>query len=235
VTIYDDAVLKLLKDGPMRRQSLLNQLCPAIMSKNKLQKTLNALTLELKIIKSPRFPDSGGRCESWYTLPGQRYLLEVDAGKIIEAIERLKPLLLRMPSVDEIAVEVGITPSEAESLAFKFAAQKGWYNPTRKLIEDARVRLGEALVCAARIRDNQVDMNSNSKSFDYEEDARIVEEAKRFLKEYPKLLPTLSKDGEKVIEWPSEALRYLRDNYIPKDRPIPFFAAINRGTGERIF
>jgi thiamine pyrophosphate-dependent acetolactate synthase large subunit-like protein len=87
---------------------------------------------------------------------------------------------------------------------------------------------------AARIRDKQVDIDGSSKSFDYEEDTRIVEEAKRFLKEHPKLLPTLSKDGEKVLEWPSEALRYLGDSYIPKDRPIQFVIAINRGTGERI-
>jgi hypothetical protein len=45
----------------------------------------------------------------------------------------------------------------------------------------------------------------------------------------------LLKDGENVVEWSSEALRYLGDNYIPIDRSIPFFLAINRGTGERIF
>ena len=89
-------------------------------------------------------------------------------------------------------------------------------------------------VCATRIRDKQVDENGSSKSFDYEEDARIVEEAKRFLKDHPKLLPTMSNDGENVIEWSSESVLYLGDTYIPKDRPIQFVIAINRGTGERI-
>jgi hypothetical protein len=115
------------------------------------------------------------------------------------------------------------------------ASKTGWYTPSEKLIENSKVKLGEVLVCAARIRDKQVDTNGGSKSFYYEEDTRVVEEAQRFLKDNPKLLPNLSKDGEKVIEWPSESLRYLGDNYIPKDRPIQFVIAINRGTGEEIF
>jgi hypothetical protein len=203
---------------------------------NKLQRTLNALALEHKIIKCPRFPDSGGRCESWYTLPGQRYLLDVDAGKIIGAIERLKPLLFRMPTVDEIAVEVGITPAEAESLAYKLTGETGWYNPKGKLIEDARVRLGEVLVCAARIRDGLVAETGKSEVFDYEqedEDAITVQDANRFLKEHPSLLPSLSKDGENITKWPSVALRYLGDNYSPLQRARPLFVAINGGTGQR--
>ena len=86
------------------------------------------------------------------------------------------------------------------------ASKTGWYNPSEELIEYSKVKLGEVWVCTARIRDKQVDENSISKSFDYEEDARIVEEAKRFLKDHPKLLPTLSNDGENVIEWSSESL-----------------------------
>lgn len=54
-------------------------------------------------------------------LPGQEYLLDVNAARVIAAIERLKPVLLRMPTVDEIAVEAGITPQEAEKLAYKLA------------------------------------------------------------------------------------------------------------------
>ena len=112
-----------------------------------------------------------------------------------------------MPTIVELAVEVGITPAEAENLAYKLASKTVWYNPSEKLIENSKAKLGEVWVCAARIRDKQVDENGSSKSFDYEEDARIVEEANRFLKDHPKLLPTLSNDGENVIEWSSESLR----------------------------
>lgn len=232
---YDKSVLDLVKDGPKRRQWLVNQLYPSIMSKRKLQKTLNELVTEKKLEKVSIYGENKGRSETLYLLPKHRHLLEVDASRIAIAIKHLKPILLRVPTSNELALEVGITPAEAENLAYKLAYQTGWYNPSKKLIENSQVTLGEVLVCAARIRDQQVEMNGNSKSFDYEEDALIVEEAKRFLKDNPKLLPTLSKDGENVIDWPSEALRYLGDNYIPKDRPIQFVAAINRGTGERIF
>ena len=64
---------------------------------------------------------------------------------------------------------------------------------------------------------------------------KIIEDGKRFLSENLTLLPILSKDGANVAGWSSETLRYLGDNYIPKDRPIQFVVAVNRGTGERIF
>jgi hypothetical protein len=231
---YEKAVLDLVKDDPKRRQWLVNQLCPPVMSERKLQKTLNELEDDKKIVKVPKYGEGCVGLETWYMLPGHRLSFEVDDSRIATAIEHLKPILLRQPTIDELAVEVGITPAEAEILAYKLASQTGWYNPSKKIIEDSRIKLGEVLICAARIRDKQLDLDGKSESFDYEEDAHIVEEANRFLKDHLKLLPTLSNDGENVIEWPSETLRYLGDNYIPKDRPIQFVIAINRGTGERI-
>jgi hypothetical protein len=128
--------------------------------------------------------------------------------EIIAAIERLKVVLMRMPTVDEIAVEAGATPGEAEKLVYKLATQTGWFNPTPELIRNAREKLGEVLVCAARIRDKHVDENGKSEAFDYDEDAVILEEAKRFLTEYQSLLPKLTADGEGVVSWPSEALKF---------------------------
>ena len=236
--VYAKAVLNLLKDAPKRRQWLVNQLCPKVMSERKLDKTLKELTAEGKIIKDSRQPESKGGWETWYMLPNNRYVLEVDTARIISAIERLNPLLLRMPTIEEIAREVAITPKEAEPLLYKLATQTGWYNPTEQLIKDAKVSLGEALVCAARIRDKHVDKNGKSKTFDYEKeptDNKVLEDAKRFLKEQPTLLPKLSKDGEQVTTWPYNTLQFLGENYTPIDRQEPFFAAIDRGTGRRIF
>lgn len=232
---YEKAVLDLLKDGPKQRKSLVEQLCPKVMSQKKLQKTLNELESAGKAVSVSRRMEGRRNWTTWYMLPGQEYLLDVDAARVIAAIERLKPVLLRMPTVDEIAVESGVTPQEAEKLAYKLATQTGWFNPTPELVRDARVRLGEVLVCAARIRDKLVTETGGSKDYDYEDDAEIVEEAKRFLKEYPQLLPKLSSDGEKVVEWPTEALRFLGENYVPVERQRPFLVVIDRGTGERIF
>ena len=214
--LYAKAVLDLLKDHPKRRQWLINQLCPLTMSKQKLQKTLNQLTLERRLIKKSRPPDSGSGWETWYMLPGQEFLLDVDAGRIISAVERFKVLMTRMPTMNEIALEIGLTPTETEKLLYELAPQIGWYNPTIEIIADAKVRLGEALVCAAEIQEGLVTEDGRSTTFDYDEDAKVVEEAIRFLKSYRSLLPKLSKDGTMVIQWPLEALRYLGENYAPQ-------------------
>ncbi len=234
VSYYEKAVLDLLKDGPKQRKSLVGQLCPKVMSQKKLQKTLNELESAGKAVSVSRRMEGRRNWTTWYMLPGQEYLLDVDAARVIAAIERLKPVLLRMPTVDEIAVEAGITPQEAEKLAYKLATQTGWFNPSPELIRDARVRLGEALVCAARIRDKHVAEDGKSENFDYDDDHGVVEEAKRFLKDYPHLLPKLADDGGAVVFWSQEALRFLGENYVPKERQQPFLVVINRGTGERL-
>ncbi len=226
---YAKAVLDLLKEGPKRRQWLVNQLTPKIMSKKKLQKTLNELTVEGKLFKASRNAEGGGSWETWYMLPNHRYLLEVDVGRIIGAIERMKLLLMRMPTVDEIAVEAGIVPSEAEHLVYKLASQTGWFNPTPEIIGKARARLGEVLVCAARIRQKRVAEDGKSEEFDYDEDAGIVEEAKRFLNDHPQLLPNLTEDGENVIVWSQEALRLLGDDYVPEGRDRSYVGVVSTG------
>ncbi len=51
--------------------------------------------------------------------------------------------------------------------------------------------------------------------------------AKRFLKECPELLPSLTSSGESVmLPWPAEALKHLGKDYRPKDRNIPFVAVV---------
>jgi hypothetical protein len=128
---------------------------------------------------------------------------------------------MRMPTVDEIAVEAGIIPSEAEPIIYRLAHETGWYKPTPELILNAKAKLGEILVCAARIKQELVAEDGKSEKFDYEKDAEIVEAAKCFLKDHLNLLPSLSDDAEEVKDWSQEALRFLGDNYVPKNRVIP--------------
>jgi len=130
--------------------------------------------------------------------------------------------------VDEIAVETGITPEGAEKLAYKLAAQTGWFNPKPELIRDAREKLGEVLVCAARMRDGKVREDGKSEDFRYEDDIMVVEEAKRFLKTHPNLLPKLAEDGESVVSWSSEALKFLGEDYKPKERAEPHLWVVRR-------
>ncbi|MBT0160224.1 hypothetical protein G4O51_09590 [Candidatus Bathyarchaeota archaeon A05DMB-2] len=228
---YEQAVLDLLKDGPKQRKWLVNQLCPKIMSKKKLQKTLNELESASKVVVVSKRVEGHRNWTTWYVLPGQEYLLDVNAGRIIAAIERLRSFLFRPPTVDEVAVETGFTPAEAEKLAYKLAAQTGWFNPTSELIRDAREKLGEVLICAERMRTGKVGEDGKSEEFDYEryaDDKVIVEEAKRFLRMHQKLLPTLTDDGVDVVLWPPEALRFLGGNHEPRDRSVPVLTVVPR-------
>jgi hypothetical protein len=43
LSVYEKAVLDLLKEGPKQRKWIVGQLCPRIMSQKKAQKTLNEL------------------------------------------------------------------------------------------------------------------------------------------------------------------------------------------------
>ena len=177
------------------------------MSKRKLQGTLNDLEEAGKIKKVYRSIDD--RQTTWYVLPEHEYLLNVDEGRMLSAMERLKKFLFRPATVDELAVETGVTPAVAEKMAYKLAAQAGWFNPSPELIAYAREKLGEVLVCTARIKQNVSDADLNHI---YRNDLEIIDEAKRFLKEHPEMIPSLKPDEYYhpvawSLSWPDEALR----------------------------
>ena len=218
MSVYEKAVRDLLKDGPRRRKWLIDQLCPRIMSKRKAQSTLNDLVDAKQILSRQERIGGSHRHETWYCFQKHEYLLDVDAGRAIAAIKRLWGILLRPPLPEEIAVETGITPKGAEKLAYKFAAQTGWFNPKPDLIKSSTERLGEVLVCEARMKAGHVREDGSSKNFNYDDDTQIVEEAKslRYLKEHPTMFAVLTKDGD-FVSWSPEAFKYLQD-YKPKNR-----------------
>jgi len=139
---------------------------------------------------------------------------------VVKAVKKWKDIAFRYPTIMEIADETGIKPEDAELLAYKTKGKTGWFRPNQGVIETAREKLGEALVCAARIRDGKL-KDGKSEDFDYENDPETLKEGENFLKNHPELLPKLSEDGEDVISWSSEALKYLGKIYKPKDRSIP--------------
>jgi hypothetical protein len=220
LSVYEEAVLGLLKSGPKRSKEIIKQLCPRIMSRRKVQNVLNELESGGKVKVVSQRIEGTRRFTTWFALPSQQYLLSVDAGRVVAAIERLREVLLRPPTVEEIAIETGITPSSAEKWAYELAEQTGWFYPRPGLIKDAAERLGEVLVCAARIRDDVIS------DFDYESDPEIVREAEHFLKKHPELSPKLSEDGVDVVSWPSETLKNLGKWYKPKERIQPTFLVI---------
>jgi predicted transcriptional regulator len=135
--------------------------------------------------------------------------------EVVETLERWRRISFRNPLPAEIAVEVGITPEAAEKLAYKCARQTGWFSPGPELIQESREKLGEILVYAARLRAGE------AKDYCYGRDRGIVKEAKRFLKEHPKMVPKRPKvESGEIFDWPPEALKYLGQLYKPKGRGL---------------
>lgn len=76
-------------------------------------------------------------------------------------------------------------------IVYETKAKTGWFPPTSEIVEEARGKLGEALVCAARMKEGKP---SNWAGM-YSGDPEIVREGERFLEEHPEMLPRLSEDG----------------------------------------
>ena len=163
------------------------------------------------------------KTEEGYALRNYNELEEA----IVQVIKRWKNIAFRYPSVTEIADDVGIKPETVKSLVRKTKEKTGWFTPNQGILESAREKLGEVLVCAARIRDGKI-KDGKSEDFDYENDPEILEEAERFLKEHPELVPKLDEEGDDVVPWPPEALKYLGEIYKPKDRGIPHVWVVPR-------
>jgi len=137
----------------------------------------------------------------------------------IEAVNRWKSLAFRYPTLNEVADEIGVDLEGAAALIHRTKNETGWFAPNQGIIEGAREKLGEVLICASRIKEGIVS------NFNYENDQEILKEAERFIKKHPKMLPKLSERGD-VSYWPPEALKYLGANYKPKNRRIPTGAIV---------
>ena len=101
------------------------------MSKNnepkKLQKTLNKLEDEKKIVCIPKRSKENRKWLSWYALPKHKHLISFEEKIIVETIRKLKDKLFRYPTVKEIACEFGIPLKNASDLAYKYAPITGWH------------------------------------------------------------------------------------------------------------
>jgi DNA-binding transcriptional ArsR family regulator len=206
----DLRILKRLIDGPAYPRTLIAEL---EVTRNAVYYHLNRFA-KYGIVKQLK----DGR----YAFVG--YFNEEEA--VVQAINNWRSVAFRYPTVAEIANETGLKLEDAERIANKTKDKTGWFAPNEAIIERATEKLGEVLVCAARMRDGKVGEDGKSEDFDYKNDGEIVEEAKRFLKDYPEMLPKIVDDE---VYWPEKALKYLVRNYKPKDRGIPYVAVVPRG------
>jgi len=132
---------------------------------------------------------------------------------------------LRDPTPAEIANETSLSLQEAETLTRKMHEKTGWLMPNEAIVENAAERLGEVLVCVARICD--MGLQKMRENFDYDSEPDIVEAANVFLEKHRELLPKLV-DDEDGMAWAPEALECLGRDCKPKDRIIPHVYVVPR-------
>jgi len=183
MSFYEEIILKILENGPLPRASLIKLLCPKIMSQKKLQKTLNKLEDENKIVCIPRRSGKNKKWLSWYALQKHKHLLSFEERIVVETIKELRNMLLRFPTIDEIACKLGITPEDAIKLAYKYAPETGWHPPSPEEISNSAKKLKEILKIAAYLKHNPNSQYVKSKN------PEMVKYAKLFLIKYPKLIP----------------------------------------------
>jgi len=150
--IYEKAVIAALKNGPKPRYDLVKELCPKTMSKKKLQRTLNELEDEGRIICIPKRTEKTHKWTSCYALPKHRYLLEVELGEVAKALKYLRLELCRNPRVEEVAARIGEDPENVRKLLFKHATELKWKPPTPEGTDQAKESRKKARELAAQIK-----------------------------------------------------------------------------------
>lgn len=205
MSVYWKAVQERLREGPKPRLELVRELCPKAMSKRKLQSTLNELEEKGLVLCIPKREKGSKRWISWYALPEHQYLMEVDEGRVVDAVERLKLKLLRYPTAEEIASEADIPRAAAEDMAFRTAPRTGWQPPSQQEIDESVERLKIILFQAAMKTQHPEYKITYIEKGD-------VERVEYFLKEHPNLVPEITYYGPKrrtECIWPEDAKRIL--------------------------
>jgi hypothetical protein len=198
-------ILALLKKQPQDKDELLKNIK---ISRAVFYRTIGLLE-DFKILR---------KTEDGYALCGYS-----DSEKdVINAIGLWEEVAFRYPTPAEIANETGLSLENAEALARKTHGTTGWFVPNQAMIENAGERLGEVLVCAARIRD--LGLAQMNEDFDYDNEPEIVTAANVFLQKRPDLVPRLANDDVRETVWSPEALKYLGGKHQPKERGRPFVA-----------
>jgi hypothetical protein len=161
---YEKPVLESLKSGPKSRNELFRDICPKIMSEKKLQKTLNELEDEEKIIcRAKRIGDSH-KWTSVYALPKHRHMLEVDYSRVTRAIKELRLELCRDPDVEEVAAKIGEDLENIRKILFEHAPELQWRPPTSGEKEEAIKLYKKAREIASLIKFSQEKYISESEA-----------------------------------------------------------------------
>jgi DNA-binding Lrp family transcriptional regulator len=204
----EEIILEALREGP-KTGNELKKVGKAYGT------TPQTMSYHVKKLRREGIVQLGRACEVPRKRPEIVYELAQEASRDIEervknAIREFSDFMQRNPDGSELAREVGgITPQEAEEIAYKTSGETHWYRPSEKQKEKADDLVILALISAERIRQNV------SREWIENIPAEELEVAKKFLQKYPHLLPLIVNDN--VVAWPPVAKAYLT-KYIDEDR-----------------
>lgn len=244
--LYKKAVLTALEHGPKARHELVKELTPsnditsAKMSIKKLQKTLNELEDEKRIICHPVRIGASRKWTSLYALPQDEILVKtrmerVSAtsyrrsgrkpttleGKVKRTIENLRFILKRNPTSLEISYDTGETPEAIREVAFKLSPTMGWREPSEKQISRANEKVKEIYKIARLLGHFPSEIVQKRSVYCLHDESwnsildRVNYARKQELNELPKIVAT-KKDKKRIefeYRWPKGSKWYGSGDY----------------------
>lgn len=106
--------------------------------------------------------------------------------RVLQALERLRALLLREPEVEEVLRELGEDPEDRtlRSAVYRVASRAGWAQPGPREKEMAQARLQRVLRIATWVKKGRLQVDQ-AQGMSREE----IEQAKKYLEMFPEKVP----------------------------------------------
>ncbi|MEM3165033.1 MAG: hypothetical protein QXO51_06350 [Halobacteria archaeon] len=183
----------LLRKGPKTAEEV------ALLAKVSVKtayKNLYRLAGEGRVLVYP-MPD-GHRWRSLFVLPDHHDLAASITGfapcgrtsgiesRVLQALERLRALLLREPEVEEVLRELGEDPEDRplRSAVYRVGSRAGWVPPAPREKEAAEARLQRLLRIASWVKKGRLRVEI-AEGMSREE----IEEARKYLEKFPERVP----------------------------------------------
>jgi hypothetical protein len=217
--LIEDQILKMLSSGSKRPGEIEKELLKQGISRQTFYRHLRSLRDIDRRVRPTLSWQPGVRPTVMYELVPEGSLSN-PAEQAKENISKFYDLLNRYPTIQELALKIGVTPTEAEEQAYKTSKETGWRPPTEEEIEESRIELGETLILAARLKANPKEDLTDGRYLGYNQE--FVERAHYYEEKYPELLPILTENNFGILEWPEAAKRYLGGHYDAMVRSRPY-------------
>lgn len=206
----DNLIVAALRTGPKTSGELQKELSKEKISRqtfhNHLRKLLN---VEKTVRPTLANWKPGEKPETRYELVPEGTLVSPE-DQVKTAIARFYNITARYPDAQELALEASVTLQLAEELAYKASHDTGWRPPTDEEKAKSGQRLCDLLFLAAELTQDPIRDWTETKELGVLRHRGYTKEevalARKYIEQYPDLIPDLSK---KTWKWPRLTIKYL--------------------------